>query len=127
MILTPAHQVRSLVLRPTTGRGSLQFGDGTGELKISLTPFFKGDKGDQGEKGDSGDGVEQLLWTYYATNWDEPPELVGSIPAGSVYMYRLDGVSRFRLVPSPYDPKLDAFFENFDGATLDDLIATRGW
>lgn len=44
MILTPAHRVETLILRPTTGRGSLSFGDGDAELKVALAPFFQGEK-----------------------------------------------------------------------------------
>lgn len=53
MILTPAHQIKSLILRPVAGRGSLRFGTGDAELKVTLTPFFQGEKGDKGDTGDS--------------------------------------------------------------------------
>lgn len=54
MDLKPAYSVKSLILRSTINRSSLRFGDGGGELKLTLTPFFQGPKGDKGDQGDVG-------------------------------------------------------------------------
>jgi hypothetical protein len=53
VILTPAYSIKSLVLRPVAGRGALSFEDGSAMLKVTLTPFFQGEKGDKGDQGDS--------------------------------------------------------------------------
>jgi hypothetical protein len=65
-------------------------------------------------------------WIDYATNWSTPPVLVGSTPAGDVYSYTLDGVTRYRFVPAMYDPALDAFYSNFSGGVLSGMIVSRG-
>lgn len=53
MDLKPAYSVKTLILRSTVGRRALRFGEGSGELKVALTPFFQGPKGEKGDKGDS--------------------------------------------------------------------------
>lgn len=70
--------------------------------------------------GDSGRG-----WFYYATSWSVEPSHNQSITGGSVFDYTLDGVTRFRFVPTPYDPTLDAFYASFVGGALGGLIVRR--
>jgi hypothetical protein len=60
-------------------------------------------------------------WDYFALNWDEAPTLI----TDNVYEYTLKGVTRYRYVPSTYDPTLDAFFANWDGENVSDLIVAR--
>jgi hypothetical protein len=75
------------------------------------------------------------------TNWvdgDVPPSwielvtqfssvtLTGSTAAGSVYAYVQGGVTRYRLVPVPYDAAQDAFYSTFTGGALSGLIVSRG-
>jgi hypothetical protein len=67
-----------------------------------------------------------LDWGYYATNWSVEPSLLASLPAGNVYSYTLNSVTRYRLVPTIYNPTQDAFYASFDGTTLTNLIAARG-
>ena len=72
--------------------------------------------------------VTPLTWSDYVDRWDSPPTLVGtafSPVAGSVYEYILGGFPRYRLVPTIYDPKFDAFYETFAGGALSGLIAAR--
>lgn len=65
-------------------------------------------------------------WIYYATSWSVTPSFNSNITNGDVYNYTLDSVTRYRLVPTVYDATQDAFYENFDGIALTNLIITRG-
>jgi hypothetical protein len=64
-------------------------------------------------------------WTYYVTKWDTAPTLVATITGGSVYVYTLDGVTRYRFVPTTYSASQDAFYTSFSNPTLSGLITTR--
>lgn len=72
------------------------------------------------------DLIDQKPWSTYVTNWDAAPTFNTSISSGDVYNYLWNGVTRYRLVPSTYTPNDDAFYLNFDGTTLSNLIVTRG-
>lgn len=65
-------------------------------------------------------------WDYYVTNWSTPPTQIASITGGVVLSYTLDGTTRYRFVPSPYDPTDDAFYTTFTNPTLSGLIVARG-
>lgn len=65
-------------------------------------------------------------WTHYATSWTEAPEFIENITGGSVFAYTQGDVTRYRFVPSPYDPATDAFYSSFTTPTLSGLLATRG-
>lgn len=70
-----------------------------------------------------------LTWSKLATEWDEPPFLVGSsfIPTqGVVFRYVLDNVVRYRLVPEFYTGAEDAFFERFSNGACTGFIVARG-
>lgn len=71
-------------------------------------------------------GTAPVTWTALATSWTTPPTLSAPIAAGAVYAYTLDATTRYRLVPSPYDAALDAFYTTFSGGILSGLIVTRG-
>ena len=45
---------------------------------------------------------------------------------GDVYDYTLNGTTRYRFVPTTYNPTQDAFYGSFDGTTLTTLITKRG-
>lgn len=62
-------------------------------------------------------------WTFLTVTWSTPPVFNSAIAGGSIYTYTLDGISRYRFVPSPYDPTEDAFYEDLGLTTL---IAKRG-
>jgi hypothetical protein len=64
-------------------------------------------------------------WEYYATKWDTAPTQAGTVAAGAVWAYVLGGVTRYRLVPSPYDATDDAFYSTFSGGSLSGLITSR--
>lgn len=65
-------------------------------------------------------------WTFYATMWDSAPTFNATIAAGNVFNYTYNGVTRYRLVPSTYDPSSDAFYGAFDGTNLTSLLVARG-
>jgi hypothetical protein len=65
-------------------------------------------------------------WTYFATTWSEPPVFNSSISGGSVYNYVLNGITRYRFVPTTYNPTQDSFYTNFSVGVLTGLIASRG-
>lgn len=65
-------------------------------------------------------------WEYLLMNWSVEPTLNTAIVGGDVYNYTLNGTTRYRFVPTTYDPTQDAFYENFDGTNLTGLITARG-
>lgn len=68
-------------------------------------------------------------WTDYAARWDTSPSLVGlaTTPiAGRVFSYLLGGITRYRLVPTAYNPAADAFYSGFANGACTGLICTRG-
>lgn len=65
-------------------------------------------------------------WAYYKDHWSAEPTLQATVAAGDVWAYQLDGVTRYRLVPEPYNPVMDAFYSTFAGGALSGLIAARG-
>lgn len=71
-------------------------------------------------------GTAPVTWTALATSWTTPPTLAATIAAGQVYAYTLDGTTRYRLVPTPYDAADDAFYTTFAGGVLSGLIVARG-
>jgi hypothetical protein len=68
-------------------------------------------------------------WIDLASNWDVAPTLNKNIIGGSVYNYTLNGITRYRFVPSTYAAIDDAFYENFDNSLdiLSDIIVQRGY
>lgn len=69
---------------------------------------------------------EVITWEYLVMNWSVEPTLNTAITAGDVYDYTLNGTTRYRFVPTNYNPTQDAFYANFDGTNLNNLITTRG-
>lgn len=67
-----------------------------------------------------------LVWDYLAANWSVEPTELATISEGVVWEYTLDSTTRYRLVPTPYDATEDAFYADFDGTNLTNLIVTRG-
>lgn len=65
-------------------------------------------------------------WDYYAINWSTAPSVNSAISGGTVYTYVLNGTTRYRFVPTSYDPTTDAFYSTFSGGVLSGLITTRG-
>lgn len=96
--------------------------DGLSAYQVAVANGFIGT---ESEWLDSLVGSVDLTWTDYVTRWDVAPDLLASIPGGSVFGYVLNAVVRYRFVPSIYAPDLDAFYVNFDGMNLSGLIVTR--
>lgn len=67
-----------------------------------------------------------VTWIYYATTWSVSPTLNSSIAGGDVYNYTLSETTRYRFVPTTYDPTLDAFYTTFSGGVLSGIIIARG-
>jgi hypothetical protein len=80
----------------------------------------QGVKGDKGDKGDAGENAP-LLWIDLVSMWDTPPTFL----SGTVWSYTWEGVTRYRNVPSPYDPTNDSFYSSFSGGILSGLIVSR--
>ena len=70
--------------------------------------------------------ASSAAWDYYVMNWSVEPALDSSIAGGDVYTYTLDATTRYRFVPTTYDPTQDAFYTTFSGGVLSGLIVTRG-
>ena len=71
----------------------------------------------------------EVSWLYYLTNWSEAPSLIGAATSpttGYVYSHTLDGVTRYRLVPDPYDATEDAFYLTHASGVLSNKIASKG-
>lgn len=71
-------------------------------------------------------GASSVTWTYLVTTWSTAPTFVEAITGGSVYSYTLDGTTRYRFIPDPYDSNNDAFYSTFTTPTLSGLIVSRG-
>jgi len=65
-------------------------------------------------------------WDYLVTNWSVEPSLNTTLAGGEVLNYTLNGTTRYRFVPTTYNPTQDAFYATFDGTTLSNLVAKRG-
>jgi hypothetical protein len=108
---------------------------------------IQGEQGEQGIQGEAGEGVPtggtagmQLFkttatdydtqwafsWGYLVANWSVIPTLNTAITGGDVYNYELNGILRYRFVPTIYTPTQDAFYTSFDGTSVTGLITKRG-
>ena len=65
-------------------------------------------------------------WSHYLDHWDVEPIQISTTSSGTVFGYTLGGVTRYRLIPNPYDATQDAFYSDWDGTALSGLIITRG-
>jgi hypothetical protein len=70
--------------------------------------------------------VSKLTWDYFKENWSDVPFINTVLANGIVYQYNLRGTARYRYIPNVYNPQEDAFYSNFDGVNLTNLITTRG-
>ena len=66
-----------------------------------------------------------LRWSVLVSEWQESPVLQSSLAGGKVLKYVHKGVTYFRLVPSPYVPSEDSFYEDFDGTLLTNKVCSR--
>ena len=71
-------------------------------------------------------GSNSLTWEKLVLTWSTEPIELATITSGTVLSYTLDSITRYRLIPTTYNPTQDAFYANFDGVTLTNLIVARG-
>ena len=72
-------------------------------------------------------GAIILTWDYLAMHWSVAPTLVGVAAGGQVYAYTLNGVTRYRLVPTTtYNSTQDAFYSTYNAGVLSGFIVARG-
>ena len=77
-------------------------------------------------EGASGGGGSSPQWSDYASNWSAAPVETETIAAGTVYTYTYSNGTLYRLVPEPYDPATDAFYDTYTSPNLSGLVSTRG-
>lgn len=65
-------------------------------------------------------------WGYYKDHWSAIPTNLGAITGGNVWSYTLSETTRYRFVPTTYDPTKDAFYTTYSEGILSGLIVTRG-
>lgn len=100
---------------------STHYLDGAGALAIFPVTYTKS------ETDDLLDSKRNLYtWEYLVLNWSSNPTINTAIIGGDVYDYTLNGTTRYRFVPTTYDSTENAFYSNFDGVNLTDIITTRG-
>lgn len=63
---------------------------------------------------------------YLVTKFSKPPTLNTTTSTGKVFNYTLEEVTRYRFVPTIYNPTQDAFYSTFTGGVLSGLITKRG-
>jgi hypothetical protein len=62
-------------------------------------------------------------WISLVSQWSVEPFELSSSSTGSIFQYQKGSVIYYRFVPNPYEPSLDAFYEDINLTTL---ITTRG-
>ena len=67
-----------------------------------------------------------ITWDYLVQNWSVEPTLNATVASGDVYNYTQGGVTRYRIVPVPYNSTEDHFYSDFNGTTLSGFIVARG-
>lgn len=87
---------------------------------------IQGEVGPQGPSGSVGPAGPSPFptWIDLATGWNAEPTLNTTIPSGEVYTYTYNGpATYYRFIAT--DGSQDAFYENFDGVTLTDLVKEK--
>lgn len=87
---------------------------------------IQGDTGPQGPSGSVGPAGPSSFptWTDLATGWNAEPVFNTALAGGDVYTYTYDGpATYYRYIAT--DGSIDAFYDNFDGATLSDLVKEK--
>lgn len=112
--------------------GQVLVSSGTGQSPVwqtiaGATPYTAGD----GIIISGSNVVSVNAWVYFVQTWSVEPTKIASITGatpGDVWSYTLNGVTRFRFVPTVYDPTQDAFYTTWNAgtSTLSGLIITRG-
>lgn len=78
------------------------------------------------DEGGSGSVTDSFTssWTYYAMEY-QPSTTGTTVTGGVVRQYDKNGDTVYRFEPSPYDYSLDAFYTNFDGSNVTNIIVSR--
>lgn len=69
---------------------------------------------------------ESITWGGLVTSWSTPPTVISTTADGSILSYINQATTRYRFVPFLYTAFEDAFYENWDGTILTNLIVRRG-
>jgi hypothetical protein len=73
---------------------------------------------------DPGTGPGTVTWISLVTGYNAEPTLFATIASGDVYLYTYSpSTTYYRHIAS--DLSEDAFYENFDGTNLTDLLVTK--
>lgn len=85
-----------------------------------------GSIGPQGPSGSVGPAGPSSFptWTDLATGWNAEPAFNTALAGGDVYTYTYDGpATYYRYIAT--DGSMDAFYDNFDGVNLTDLVKEK--
>ena len=129
-VSAPAETV-AITVEPEADAVGLAVAETVEQVSVAVAPAGETVAVAIADQGDTvtlvvGETEGELAWNDLATRWDVAPAQTATIAAGSVFAYQLDGVTRYRLVTSPYTPAGDAFYATFTGGVLSDLVAARG-
>lgn len=70
-------------------------------------------------------GVSTNSWLNLISSWDSPPVLINTTINGSIYSYTFNNITRYRLVPDPYNSLNDTFFTTYVSGVLSTPISSR--
>ena len=120
MSYTPTTSINTskLVGRNSPGVGAIE------EITLGPSLSFTGNTLNVINQNSSIDPLTQF--DYLVTKFSTPPSLNLIITNGKVFNYTLEGITRFRFVPTIYNPSLDAFYSTFTSGILTGLITKRG-
>ena len=117
-ILTTSMSTNKLIGRTSAGTGVME------EITLGTNLSFTGNT--LNASGGSGGADPLTEFDYLVIKFTTSPTLNAIIATGKVFNYILNGVTRYRFVPTIYNPAQDAFYLTFTGGTLSNLITTRG-
>lgn len=130
LAVTAPVETVALTVEPDGGDVSVSVAETVEQVTLAVAPAGESVSVAIADQGDTVTLVvgeqEGPSWAELVTRWDVQPALAATITDGAVFAYQLDGVTRYRLVPSPYSPAGDAFYAGFAGGVLSDLVAARG-
>ena len=116
--LTTSMSTNKLIGRTSAGTGVME------EITLGTNLSFTGNT--LNASGGSGGADPLTQFDYLVIKFTTSPTLNAIISTGKIFNYILNGVTRYRFVPTVYDPTQDAFYLTFTGGTLSNLITTRG-
>ena len=110
------------------------------QVEVEVVDIARGERGLQGlsayqiwlQNGNTGTEADFLAslqkptalpWFHYASSYQAGQET--SITSGTVMEYTAGATTIFRFIPEPYIFSQDAFYQNFNGSILSNLLAKR--